>query len=111
MEEIAFDIQGSAPGPYRVIFVKRSQTNLSVYCSCPAGENGQYCKHRFAILDGVQKDLVSPNADDIKIVQSWLLGTDVEKALLKMRSLEKEAEIIKRELSSAKQELAKAMRD
>jgi uncharacterized Zn finger protein len=111
MEEIAFEIQGSAPEPYRVIFVRRSQTNLSAYCSCPAGENGQYCKHRFAILDGVQKGLVSPNADDMKIVQSWLPGTDVEKALLKMRGLEEMAETIKKELSSAKQELARAMRD
>ena len=111
MEEIAFDIQGSAPDPYRVVFVRRSQTNLSAHCSCPAGENGKCCKHRFAILDGVQNGLVSSNADDIKIVQSWLSGTDVEKALLKMRALEKEAEKIKRELSSAKHDLAKAMRD
>lgn len=111
MEEIAFNIQGSAPEPYRVVFIRRSQTNLSAYCSCPAGESGQYCKHRIAILDGVQNGLVSSNAEGIKIVQSWLRGTDIEKALLKMRSLEKEAERIKRELSSAKYDLAKAMRD
>jgi uncharacterized Zn finger protein len=110
MEEIVFDIQGSAHEPYRVVFVRRSPTNLSAYCSCPAGENGQYCKHRFAILDGVQNGLVSSNADDIKIVQSWLPGTDVEKSLLKMRDLEKDAERIKNELTSAKRDLAKAMR-
>lgn len=111
MEEMAFDIQGSAPEPYRVVFVRRSQTNLSAYCSCPAGEKGQYCKHRFAILDGIQDGLVSANPEGIKIVQSWLPGTDMEKALLKIRILEEEAERIKKELSSAKHDLAKAMRD
>jgi len=111
MEEIAFDVQGSAPEPYGVVFVRRSPTNLSAYCSCPAGENGQYCKHRFAILDGIQKNIVSANVNEVKIVQSWLAGTDVEKALLRMRELEEKAAVLKKELSSAKKDLARAMRD
>ena len=111
MEEIAFEVQGSAPEPYRVVFVRRLPTNLSAYCSCPAGENGLYCKHRFAILDGIQKHIVSKNADEVKIVQSWLPGTDVERALQKMRNLEKKAADVGKELSLAKKELARAMRD
>jgi uncharacterized Zn finger protein len=111
MEELAFEVQGSAPEPYGVVFVRRSPTKLSAYCSCPAGENGQYCKHRFAILDGIQKHIVSANVGDVKIVQSWLPGTDVEQALLKMRDLEKKAAAIKKELSMAKKDLARAMRD
>ncbi|MGC8775541.1 MAG: hypothetical protein ACP5R6_09830, partial [Chlorobaculum sp.] len=82
------------------------------YCSCSAGENGQYCKHRFNILEGITKGIVSDNLlDDVKIVQSWLSGTDVEAAIIKMRELESEAERIKKELSAAKKEVAKAMRD
>ena len=111
MEEIAFEVQGSAPDPYVVVFIRRSQTNISASCSCPAGEQGQYCKHRFAILDGIATGVVSLNVDDIGIVQSWLPGTDVERALLKMRSLEKDAARIKNQLSSAKKEVARAMRD
>jgi len=111
MKEIAFQVQGSAAEPYGVVFVRRSPTNLSAYCSCPAGENGLYCKHRFAILDGITKHIVSHNAEEVKIVRSWLQGTDVEKALRHVRNLEKKATEIKKELSSAKKELAKAMRD
>ena len=111
MEEIAFEVQGSALEPYHVVFVRRSLTNLSAYCSCPAGENGQVCKHRFAILEGDQVNLASSNVSDVKTVQSWLAGTDVEKHLLKMRELEQAIEKIKNELSSAKKDLAKAMRD
>ena len=111
MQEITFEVQGSAAEPYFVVFVRRSDTNLSAYCSCPAGENGQYCKHRFNILDGVTKGIVSNNLDDVKVVQSWLPGTDVEAALIKMRELEAEAAKLKKALSAAKKEVAKAMRD
>lgn len=111
MQEISFEVQGSATEPYGVVFVKRSDNNLSAYCSCPAGENGQYCKHRFNILDGITKGIVSNNLDDVKIVQSWLPGTDVEKTLIKMRELEAEVEKIKKELSVVKKKVAKAMRD
>jgi len=111
MREISFEVQGSAYEPYGVVFVKRTETNLSAYCSCPAGEKGQYCKHRFNILEGVSKGIVSNNLEDVKTVQSWLVGTDVEEALNRMRKLEAEAARIKKELSAAKKDVAKAMRD
>ncbi|MDY6894784.1 MAG: SWIM zinc finger family protein [Thermotogota bacterium] len=111
MQEVSFEVQGSASEPYRVVFVKRSDTNLSAYCSCPAGENGQYCKHRFNILEGITKGIVSDNLEDVKVVQSWLPGTDLEEAIIKMRELESEATRIKKELSAAKKVVAKAMRD
>jgi uncharacterized Zn finger protein len=111
VDEIGFDVQGSAPEPYRVTFVRRSQVNFSAYCTCPAGINGQYCKHRFAILAGVKDGIVSNNIDDIKVVQSWLPGTDIESALNSVRGLENEAERIKKALTASKHALARAMRD
>jgi hypothetical protein len=111
MEEVLFEVQGSAVDPYGVVFVKRSETSLSVSCSCPAGENGQYCKHRFSILDGLTKNIVSDNHDQVKLVKSWLVGTDVENALIKMRELEAKAAQIKKELTASKKAVAKAMRD
>jgi len=108
---LSFEVQGSAAEPYSVVFKKRSETNLSAYCSCPAGENGQYCKHRFNILDGATRGIVSGNLDDLKVVQSWLVGTDLEKALVRMRELEAQADTINKALAAAKKEVAKAMRD
>ena len=109
MQKISFEVQGSAAEPYGVVFVKRSDTNLSAYCSCPAGENGQYCKHRFNILAGKTEGVVSENREDVKVVQSWLPGTDVEEAIQKMRELESEAARIKKELSAAKKVVARTM--
>lgn len=109
--KITFLVQGSAEYPYEVLFVKRSETNLSAYCTCPAGENGQYCKHRFNILDGITKGIISNNLQDVSIVQSWLPGSDVELALIKMRKLIAEEEELKKAVSAAKKDVAKAMRD
>jgi hypothetical protein len=105
-----FLVQGSASEPYKVTF-KKSGNNLSAYCTCPAGENGMYCKHRFNILGGSTKGVVSSNLPDVQVVTSWLLGTDIEAAIKAVKVLEKEEERIKLELSAAKKVLARAMLD
>jgi hypothetical protein len=110
MERIDFLVKGSSPEPYQVTFMKKG-TNISAYCTCPAGVNGQYCKHRFGILVGSSTNVISANADDIALVSSWLPGSDIEAAWVEMKRLEHEAEQIKSQLSNAKKVLAKAMRD
>lgn len=111
MSTIQFEVQGSAAEPYTVTFEKRSESNLSAYCTCPAGENGQYCKHRFSILEGCEKAIVSDNIEDVQIVVEWLVGTDVETGIQEMRALEVKAARIKKELSKVKKDVARAMRD
>lgn len=110
--EIKFKVKSSSgAGSYTVKFIKRDDNNLSAYCDCPAGDNGQACKHRLAILNGDSSGLVSKNRDDIKIVREWLKDSDIEKHLSILEQLESEAEKIKKAISTAKKELAKAMRD
>ncbi len=110
MEDICFLVQGSADVPYKVTF-KKNGNNLSAYCTCPAGENGQYCKHRFRILDGCGDGIVSGNKDEVMIVKSWLSGTDVEAALNEVAEKERVLEKIKQYLSAAKKKLARIMID
>jgi uncharacterized Zn finger protein len=111
MDSKIFMVQGSAPEPYRVHFIKRTDTNLSAYCNCPAGLNGQYCKHRFNILNGSTKGIVSDNLDDVEIVKSWLPGSDIEAAMNEVTRLEAELAKMKKVLSLAKKNVAHAMRD
>jgi hypothetical protein len=110
MYEIEFRVQGSEAEPYRVTFIKQTETELFAYCTCLAGSNGQYCKHRFGILAGDTKGIVSENVSEVHTVQSWLSGTSLERALLAVQTLELEEAKIKKELSSAKKEIAKVMR-
>ena len=110
MKEIIFFVQGSSIEPYKVTF-KKSENNLTATCTCPAGEHGLYCKHRFRILFGSIEGIVSKNLDDVKIVKSWLPGTDVEEALEFVHDAEVQFEMAKKNLSNAKKKLARKMQD
>jgi hypothetical protein len=110
MEEIKFDVQGSAAAPYSVVFLKKSDVTFSASCSCPAGIFGKYCKHRFSILGGNKKGIVSDNLEQVELVQSWVKGTDVERALIQIKELDIKLAQIKKELAASKKLVAKAMR-
>lgn len=110
MEEITFLVQGSAPAPYVVRF-NRGGNNLTASCTCPAGEVGQSCKHRFRILEGNDDGIVSENADAVKTVASWLAGTDVEAALQDVRAAEARLETVKKELTAAKKQLVRVLKN
>lgn len=109
MEDICFLVQGSAEEPYKVTF-KKNGSNLSAYCTCPAGVHGQHCKHRFRILDGCDDGIVSGNKDEVMIVKSWLRGTDVETALHEVVEKGRVLEKVKQDLSAAKEKLARIMK-
>ena len=110
MPRISFLVQGAAPNPYEVTFVKDS-ANLTALCTCPAGENGQYCKHRFRILSGSPEGIVSDNQAEVRTVESWLLGTDIEAALKQVKEAEAVFEKAEKELVKLKRRLARAMRN
>jgi len=109
MKEARFLVQGSAAAPYEVHFIKDAD-NLSVFCSCPAGENGQYCKHRFAIMSGVSKDVVSDNANQVAEVVGWLPGTDVGEIWEQLQEAEAHPDTLKKQIPVLKKELARRMR-
>ncbi|HNO76406.1 MAG TPA: SWIM zinc finger family protein [Nitrosomonas mobilis] len=109
MEEIIFKVKGSARDPYKVTFTK-NKNNINAFCTCPAGENGQYCKHRFAIMAGDSKAVVSSNKEQIMVIKSWLPGSDLEEALMELAVAEHEHDKAKKRLSAAKKNIARAMR-
>lgn len=110
MEEFVFYVQGSATEPYKVTF-RKDKENISAYCTCPAGSNGQYCKHRFNILSGIIDGIVSQNSSEVALIVSWLTGTDVEAALNDLADAENQFELSKLRVATAKKRLARAFRD
>ncbi len=103
-----FEVKGSAPEPYNVR-IERNGDNLTAYCDCPAGSNGMYCKHRFGLFRGLDKDVVGGDVDRIGDIPDLLVGTDVEEAMIALEQVEAEAAEIKKRLSAAKKAVAKAM--
>ena len=108
MNELIFNVKGSSPKPYEVVIIKDGDS-LTAICSCPAGQHSNFCKHRIALLDGDAGAVVSDNADSVATVVEWLVGTDVEAALIALREIESSASVDKTALSAAKRTLARAM--
>ncbi len=106
MKELTFHVKGSSAEPYEVIIIKDGDS-LTALCSCPAGQHGNYCKHRIGILEGKSAGIVSDNKDSVPTAVGWLAGTDVEAALAEVREAEMHKD--KAALATAKRRLARAM--
>lgn len=103
-----FQVQGSAPDPYEVRFI-RSVEALNAFCSCPAGTYGTYCKHRLAIMSGDSSRVVSENAREVEVVQLWLKETPLAEALHELAEAERELKRARRRVTSAKRRVSEAM--
>ncbi|GAB6846609.1 SWIM zinc finger family protein [Paraburkholderia kururiensis] len=108
MDKISFLVQGSANEPYEVTF-ERENNQIAAFCTCPAGANGTYCKHRLFILDGVISGIVSDNADQAVTVASWLRGSNLAADIENLSEAERVLEQAKSNVNKAKKNLAAAM--
>lgn len=108
MKELTISVKGSSADPYEVTFIKDGDS-LTALCSCPAGQYGNFCKHRISILDGNGDAIVSDNGDEVSTILEWLQGTDVAAALSEFRELEEASDTPKSALVAAKRKLARAM--
>lgn len=108
LSELVFQVKGSSPEPYEITFIKDGDS-LTALCSCPAGQFGNFCKHRIAILEGDGTAIVGDNGNRVSTVIDWLHGTDVETALAEYRDAEKSRDLPKPALVAAKRKLARAM--
>jgi hypothetical protein len=108
MERIEFLVQGSSEDPYRVTFERHGNQIIS-FCTCLAGENGTYCKHRLSILGGLDTGVVSANLDQVAIVASWLPGSNIDAKLAELAVAERNLQQAKNEVTKAKKKLAATM--
>lgn len=109
MKQLVFYVQGSSADPYRVTF-ERIGNNLNGYCTCPAGDKGQHCKHRTNILYGIVDGIVDPNFDDLSRLCSWIPGTDVEQALMELQAADEAFKDAESRFKAAKKNLSRALR-
>lgn len=109
MNRLVFYVQGSAVEPYRVTFEKIGN-NLNGYCTCPAGDKGQHCKHRTNILYGVLDGIVNPNFTDLSRLGGWIPGTDVERALNELNIADQAFKAAEERFKAAKKNLSIALR-
>lgn len=105
---LEFVIEGSKGDHYLVTFEKQGGS-LHAFCSCPAGENGLYCKHRFGLMDGSTARLLSGNPEDVERLKELMQGTELEAAYRRVTEATNAHEATKTALDKAKKDLVKAM--
>jgi hypothetical protein len=70
-----------------------------------------YCKHRFRILSGSKEGIISKNLNEVSIVNSWLLGSDIEAVINELAEAEIELLNAKKRVSACKKKLARKLFD
>lgn len=111
-KEVLFLVQGSEPDPYKVTFSKNGD-NLRGLCNCKAAKNGMACKHRLDVLQNNKKAIIALqlDLDDVKLVQTWLIGSDVERCMIELQDAEETAKEYQEAVKEAKRNLNHALVD
>lgn len=109
MPEWSFLVQGSGAEPYAVRFIAAGG-QLTANCTCPAGGEGQACKHRLGILSGQPEGVVEGTSADVAEVRAAVAGTPLQRALEQLSEAEEMAAQAKARVSAAKKVVSRVMR-
>lgn len=106
VDQFVFDVEGSQGDLYRITFAFDGG-RAAASCTCPAGGQGTWCKHRTAILDGEVAALRSANASELAAVKDRLAGTPLGDAYARWVEAEARAVAAKKAADAAKRALAR----
>jgi hypothetical protein len=111
---ISVKTKSSDPGKYYVVdFIKKNGL-LRVACSCRAGELGQMCKHKAALLRGDASMLFDPG-DDVDLLQAWqavnetVIPTKLAELDRSLAKIEKEKKRLSADSKGLKKEFAQLL--
>lgn len=82
-----FLVRGRENREYEVVF-KRDGDNLTALCTCTGAQRGLHCHHRMKLIYGNDKDVLGDNKHEVPLIESMLIGTDVEAALEELTNAE-----------------------
>lgn len=105
---LIFKYQGSAAEPYTVAFSRQADT-LNAICSCPAGANGQLCKHVLSLLQGNAARFADRDEKALAELRALRVGTVAEQALMCYLAAEKASRDSAQQVKFAKHDLMVAL--
>jgi uncharacterized Zn finger protein len=97
--------------PYEVL-VASNEGGLSIYCNCPAGEWGKYCKHKMALVLGDEKILYDNHQiDNFNKVSKLIQESNYPVLIAELQDSEKKLEVAKKTVQSSKDKIAHLMKE
>jgi DNA polymerase III subunit epsilon len=74
--DLSFTVRGSTSNTY-FVNAHKAGSEIRISCTCQAGQNGLWCRHRTDLLDGDVSELLSNNASDIVALSHMTNGAVV----------------------------------
>lgn len=98
--------------PYR-IEVLGQNGKVSVFCDCPAGALGRFCKHKAAVVAGDSSLLALPEEEENAWAEASALmaKSGLPAKLTELRDAEKDPDVGKQQIKSLKLRLSRLMQD
>lgn len=98
--------------PYR-IEVLGQDDKVSVFCDCPAGALGRFCKHKAAVVAGDDSLLATPDdeQEEWAAARKWLDRSSLPAKLMELRDAEKDPQTSKQQIKSLKLRISRLMQD
>ena len=104
-----FEVRSSDGVATYVVEFSLELGKLHVYCGCPAGMLGKWCKHKMRLISGdVSGVLGTSGTADFVEVQNWVGKSGFPRLLDEMKSAENEMQEAKTRMENLKKALEKA---
>ena len=111
METTILVKSSSSDEPYAVA-IASTESGLSIFCDCPAGEWEKYCKHKMAIVLADEKILYDEEQkNNFKKVIEWISKSGYPSLVMELRASEKELDAVKRNIKKQKEKIARLMKE
>ena len=109
MRNVVVGVYGSEGDVYEVAFTVLSGKALAS-CTCKAGSNGQFCKHRLALLEGDMGRLVDKTkAPEVKDVLGWAEFAPILDQVSRLHEIEAQIEELEKARASLRKAVGKAL--
>ncbi len=106
----AIVVQGDSGSTYAVSFVE-GRKGLAMHCSCPAGFNGQICKHRRRLLNGDVTQVIQAGEKAKELLQQIARNPLILSIMEHELTVEKQIAALKREASQLKKQLGRVLEE
>lgn len=90
---------------------EKTKRGLRFTCTCTAGELGQFCKHRAAIICDASLASNNLSAADIAIFKGWLESSQIVAFLDSIATAEEDIKNAKKQVTMLKRELGRRLHD
>ncbi len=110
--EITILVKSSSRDEPYAVAVSSTESGLSIFCDCPAGEWGKYCKHKMAIILADERILYDEEQNDnFKKVTEWTYKSGYPSLVTELRTFEKALETAKKNVKNHKEKIAGLMKE